>query len=640
MRNRNFKVKAIALTVLTWSGLNFMDAGVASATNLYTQTTRPTYTAPRPTYTPPAAPRPSYTPPAPHPSPEPAPRPSPAPVQAPRPMPAPAPIQTPRPTPSGTAAPSRNTTPTSVPTPVQQTHNIPAAVANHVPEPSPKLSQTISPVRPEQASPKQQVQQQKQFQQTSKQQAKLQKEQDKEQAKLQKQQQKEQAKEQKEMAKQQKKQGKGGLPEDLRAKNEPHPANGANGQHLPTMRANRPTTVKDSMGRVASFNSRGRITSIHSTNMEIGHRPDGQRIVVANRANATIVTTGRHSGYIERTTVHGDRTYMQRTVLANSRIVTHTYVGYEFRGVPLHHFMSPVFYSPAFYGWAYHPWIAPIHFGWFWIGAPWYVGPDPYFVAAPVYPSAGLWLTDYMLGQTLATAYEAHQEALADRAVEDADAADDANGYGETDDNSSTVRASVQTPITPELKAAIAEEVQEQIAAENSAAANPDKAASYAELPSALGQPNHVFVVAGNLDVTTIDQQQCSLQAGDILRLAASPNGDSQLAQLRVASGKVMDCPAGTQVMVSVEDLQDMQNNLREQIASGLDTLQKNQGTNGLPAAPPEALSIPPRPAVSGLDTMTSADAMSAIDSQTEAADSLEHDVTQNIQNGSTAQSN
>ena len=375
--------------------------------------------------------------------------------------------------------------------------------------------------------------------------------------------------------------------------------------------------------------------------MEIGHRPDGQRIVVANRANATIVTTGRHSGYIERTTVHGDRTYMQRTVLANSRIVTHTYVGYEFRGVPLHHFMSPVFYSPALLRMGLPPLDRADSLRLV-LDRRTLVcrGPDPYFVAAPVYPSASLWLTDYMLGQTLATAYEAHQEALADRAVEDADAADDANGYGETDDNSSTVRASVQTPITPELKAAIAEEVREQIAAENSAAANPDKAASYAELPSALGQPNHVFVVAGNLDVTTIDQQQCSLQAGDILRLAASPNGDSQLAQLRVASGKVMDCPAGTQVMVSVEDLQDMQNNLREQIASGLDTLQKNQGTNGLPAAPPEALSIPPRPAVSGLDTMTSADAMSAIDSQTEAADSLEHDVTQNIQNGSTAQSN
>jgi hypothetical protein len=635
---RNPTVKAIALTVFALSGLNFAGAGFAHATNLYTQVQRPTYTPPKPTYT---APKPSYTPPAQRPNP------APAPVQTPRPTPTPAPARTPRPTPTPAVAPSRTTTPpapashpASAPAPAQSTHSSPAPVSNHRPEVTSKPSPSIAPVRPPQVSAKQQAQQAKHVHQQAKQQAKAQKEQQKQQAKLDKQQEKEQAKQQKELAKQQKKQGKnGGSAEGLTAKSETRGTNRVNGPHSSTTHANRPTTVKDSMGRVASFNSRGRVTSVHTANMDIRHRPDGQRIVMAHRANATIVTTGRHSGYVERTVVRGDRTYVQRTMVVNSRIVTHTYVGYEFRGVPLHHFVSPVFYSPAFYGWAYHPWIDPVHYGWFWLGAPWYVGPDAYFVAAPVYPSASLWLTDYVLGQTLATAYEVHQQALVERAVEDADATDDASRYGDTDNDFSTVQASLQTPITPDLKAAIAEEVQEQIAAENTAAANPDKAATYAELPSALSQSNHVFVVSGNLDVTTVDQQQCSLQAGDILRLAAAPSGDSQLAQLRVASGKVTDCPVGTQVMVSVEDLQDMQNNLREQIASGLDTLQKNQGTNGLPAAPPEALSIPPRPAVSGLDTMSSADAVSALDSETQAADSLEHDVSQNMQNGLTAES-
>jgi len=196
----------------------------------------------------------------------------------------------------------------------------------------------------------------------------------------------------------------------------------------------------------------------------------------------------------------------------------------------------------------------------------------------------------------------------------------------------------VQTPITPELKVAIAEEVQRQIAADYTASANPDKAASYAELPSALAQPNHVFVVATTIDVTTADQQECELQPGDVLRLTTSPSTDSPLAQLRVASGRIMDCPAGIEVMVSVQDLQDMQNSLREQIASGLETLRENQGTNGLPAAPAEALLIPPQGPGSSLAPLSSADAVSMLETETHDADSLELDVTHSELDGQTAQ--
>ena len=88
--------------------------------------------------------------------------------------------------------------------------------------------------------------------------------------------------------------------------------------------------------------------------------------------------------------------------------------------------------------------------------------------------------------------------------------------------------------ITPELKSAIEKEVKEQIEAEFSAAAHPEKVVSYGELPSALANNNHVFVVASSLDVTTIDQQNCSLRAGDILQLTTSQMDGSPLAQLRV----------------------------------------------------------------------------------------------------------
>jgi hypothetical protein len=383
-----------------------------------------------------------------------------------------------------------------------------------------------------------------------------------------------------------------------------------------------------SNGRAANFSSNGKVTSVHTANVDIRHTANGQRIVVAHRAdNSTVVLTGRHSGYVERTVVRNNRTYVQRTVVVNNQVVTRTYVNYGFAGLILPHFVSPVFYAPAFYGWAYYPWVVPVHYTWGWFGAPWYIGPNPYFVASPVYPSASYWLADYYLGQTMAAAYDANQEALADEA-NDAAATDMASDDDDADD-SSTLRASVTTPITPELKAAIADEVREQLGAENTSAANPDSATSNAELPTELAERNHVFVASSTISVTTTDEQECNLQPGDILQLSMTPANGMPLVQLRVASSRMTDCPAGVQVMVSVQDLQDMQNNLRAQIASGLDTLQKNQGKGGLPAAPPAALSIPPRPGTVGLDSAADKDAVAAIETESGKADALEHDVTQ-----------
>src|ERR1039457_2647053 len=94
-----------------------------------------------------------------------------------------------------------------------------------------------------------------------------------------------------------------------------------------------------------------------------------------------------------------------------------------------------------------------------------------------------------------------------------------------------------------------ADEVKQELANDNAAAANTSQV-SFDVLPAALRRPNHVFVVTNDLDVTTADQQICALQAGDMLQLLAPAESDAGLVQLRVASSKRMDCPAG--VLVSV----------------------------------------------------------------------------------------
>jgi hypothetical protein len=54
------------------------------------------------------------------------------------------------------------------------------------------------------------------------------------------------------------------------------------------------------------------------------------------------------------------------------------------------------------------------------------------------------------------------------------------------------------TPITPEVKAAIAEEVKQELANDNAHAANPSQA-SFDLLPSIVSKPNHVFIVSSDL---------------------------------------------------------------------------------------------------------------------------------------------
>ncbi len=391
--------------------------------------------------------------------------------------------------------------------------------------------------------------------------------------------------------------------------------------------------------KMVGFDKRGRVSQIHTAKMDIHHGAHGQRTIISRRADGSkVVSTGRHSGYVERSVVMNNRTYVQRTTIINHGVYTRTFLANGFGGVAL---VPPVFFAPGFYGWAYYPWAAPVGFAWGWAGAPWYAGigyagPNPYFAASPIYPSAAFWLTDHMIGETLATAYQLHQDAAgSDDMLDDDSAATDSNDADSSanldSDGSSapraaqqeTLRADANTPITPELKAEIAEEVRQELASDNAEAANPSQA-SFDVLPSVLSKPNHVFVVSSDLDVTTTDQQLCALQAGDMLQLMSPAAGDSSFVQLRVATSKRMDCPAGVLVNVSLPDIQEMQNNFQAHVEAGLSMLQRSQGHDGLPSAPPDAVAAPPRPAVTGLAPVSATDSSALLDQAREQADQAE----------------
>jgi hypothetical protein len=341
-------------------------------------------------------------------------------------------------------------------------------------------------------------------------------------------------------------------------------------------------------GKSVTFNSKGGVSSVHTASMDVSRNALGQRTVVVRRPDkSVVVSTGSHSGYVQKTVVgRGGRTLIQRTYMVNGVRSTQLYNTYSFNGMTLNHYVPAFYYDPAFYGWAYYPWAAPIGYDWGWAGSPWYGYYNSYFSPWQTYPSPAYWLTDYFLGQTLSDAYQA---SLQNGQTIDAD-----QGGGDQDSSDGTY-AQDTTAITPDLKQAIAEEVQQQLAYENAAAAKPLEAANLDSLPQVL-DPNHLFVVDRGLNIATADQQLCGLSAGDVLRLVATPQSDSQTAELTVAASRQSDCPAGAEVTVSLQDLENMQDNLRAKIDAGLQNLRTNQGHNGLPPAPKSAIAPPPRP--------------------------------------------
>ncbi len=387
-------------------------------------------------------------------------------------------------------------------------------------------------------------------------------------------------------------------------------------------------------GRTVNFRSDGRVSSISAANMQIDRGMRGERIVRTVRPDRSVlVGTGGRNGYLERTVVVQNRTIIQRTYVVNRRVFVRGFSTYPVMGVVLPLYFHPLYFSPAFYGWAFYPWATPVPYAWGWGGAPWFGYYGGYYQPFPVYPGPAAWLTDYYLSQMFASAYAMQTQApppppayggnLAGAAP-----AGNPGGYANQPADGE-LYARNDTPITPELHNAIAEEVSRQLAYENAIASKTAQPA-VEELPNSL-KPDRVFVVATTIDVSTLDGQACELTVGDVLRVTAPPQGDNPTATLRVASGKRQDCPAGVEVAISLQDLAEMQNNLRAQMDAGLDALRNGQGQGGLPRAPQSAMAAPPQPA--GLDVPLPPDpnVASLLDAQQQEAQRTEQTAVQSV---------
>ena len=337
--------------------------------------------------------------------------------------------------------------------------------------------------------------------------------------------------------------------------------------------------------RSAKFSSDGRLASLHTTEMDIRTGPRGERAVVWRRPDQSVVVRlGHDSGYFQRTIdLPGARRAMQRTYIIKGETFTRVYTAYSYHGVLFMHYVPEADFAPGLYTWVYYPW-KPVTFTFGFENAPWYVARPAYFTPSPVYTSGYSWLADFEMLSELAKSYDQLPPANAPTPA------------GLTEPRlGKHIGAATDTPITPTLKDAVAEEVRQQIAIANATASGNDDS-GHTELAGTL-QIDHVFVVSSLVEVNAGEEQTCTLTGGDVLQLTAPPPEDSVTAQARVASSKRADCPAGQIVTVFLEDLQEMQNDMRAELDAGLRALRDNQGRDGWPTAPASAV-FPARPAV------------------------------------------
>jgi hypothetical protein len=318
----------------------------------------------------------------------------------------------------------------------------------------------------------------------------------------------------------------------------------------------------------------GTIRTIHTGNgMTINHGAHGGRTVTTVRSNGTrVVTNGHGTGFIQRPIRPG---FTQRTYVNNGRISVRVYQNFNYRGGVYQRYVPGVYFRAGFYGWAFNPWPGRIAFGWGWGTPPWFYG--GYFAPAPFYPSASFWLADYLLAANLQAAYADQTDTSGDTGDQGAPPAD------QSDSN-----AGGQVQLSDQVRQAIADEVQRQLAAENAAAANPQQANQTSngdQVPPALNPNDRIFVVSTTLDVVDGDTS-CELTPGDVVSRVDDTPDSNQAVRVAIVSSKQADCRLGALPSVQVSDLQDMQNDMHAQMDSGLQTLAKDQGTNGLPPAP------------------------------------------------------
>jgi hypothetical protein len=315
------------------------------------------------------------------------------------------------------------------------------------------------------------------------------------------------------------------------------------------------------------------------------------------------------NGTVERTIRPG---LTSRTFVSGGHVLyTHVYqrhVWHQFgRAFAYERFLPAVRYPAVYYAWALAAWPRPVTYTWGWQVQPWYPRYGSLFTPYPVYTSPDLWMTDYIIAQSVQTAYQAQtaapaseplpQGALAAPASDpsvaspaaqpsDAAPAPQPSDAPPAPQSGETPSATVGLPpaITPRVKAQLNAQIKVQLQEQQAAAATP-VALTTQSTPPAL-KPNHVFYqVVQPLDVPTANGH-CSLSANDYIKRTGGMSNDDWKIPVVVELSRPSDCPEGLLTRIGLNDLNAMENEQEAQVMEAMQAASKSMGPNGPPSGP------------------------------------------------------
>jgi len=325
-------------------------------------------------------------------------------------------------------------------------------------------------------------------------------------------------------------------------------------------------------GLQANYND-GRLSTVRvmrpSGSILVTHSSNGDRQAVGTHAGGVaVVTYGKGQGYVQRP-IPGRLGYFKRSSVVDGRPVAHVYRAYGYKGGVYFRYVTPNYYQPKFYSWAQNPWPAAVAYDWARRPAPWLGMYADYFTPAPAYPTPVLWLTDFVMGANLKVAYQGHQEFAS-------------NQPGSAPPSAASTEA---TPLSPEVKDQLSQEVQAQVAQEQASASTATQPApANPQAPPPELNPNlRTLVVSQNVD---LGSPPCTLTPGDVIERTGDNLEAGNKVNVKVLSSKAGDCAAQTSGQVDLGTLQEMCNQFQEQVDAGLGTLASNEGQRGLPPGP------------------------------------------------------
>jgi hypothetical protein len=380
--------------------------------------------------------------------------------------------------------------------------------------------------------------------------------------------------------------------------------------------------TRNPQGRVETFRSRsgsevryrpdGRIGSVTRGNMTIQHGTGNSRRIIVNRSDRSMVVTNRNGhGFVQRPFAYRGHEFVNRSYYLRGQTYSRYYRPYAYRGITLHSYVPTRYYNSGFYSWFHRPWGGSVGFAWGWLSASWYGHYRGYFTPYSYYPAPSYWLTDYVLSARLADAY---------------------------DENSAATPLYGAVPLSAAVKQSISIEIERQLAVERADAdalarnETPDPQSGF---PRLLADNNpRVFIVSYSLDVADTAGAGCNVSRGDIIRLATSPPPLATSAVLEVVASKPGSCRLGTYVNVSLEDLQDFYNQMRESLAQGVDELRSKAGMNGVPPIPANVNVNARQSAFVEAAPPPDTQVASELNQEVQAATALETEATQDASQG------